>query len=177
MIVFNPESLALQAKEGKVKRLILNKVCLIVIFVSFVLPIVNGWAQDCERKGNYHQRGQVAGLDQGKQIPISTWGGQLPFAPSPLKVDGELTGNYSIKITAQEKGCLIPTEDSAVPVRMPSRKFYTHAVNVTWEFVKPGIAFETEGTNYVSEKAGATISFTEAGVKMDGIKTTPISLK
>jgi hypothetical protein len=46
----------------------------------------------------------------------------------------------------------------------------TRAVNVVWEFTKPGITFEADGSTYKVEKPNATISFTKDGVKLKGVE-------
>ena len=41
---------------------------------------------------------------------------------------------------------------------------FESAVNVTWEFLKPGIVFRRGGCVYTSKVEGATIKFTKEGV-------------
>lgn len=131
--------------------------------------------------------GLIAKRGDMKVSCMLAWGG-FPFSPFPLRTDGEMPEpKHVIRIESydQERKQLVPTPDSAVPLTAPTplprtAPFrtnsktvsvpLTHAVNVVWEFVKPGISFETDGVTYVSEKAGATIGFTKDGVEMKGIQ-------
>lgn len=101
----------------------------------------------------------------------------FPFQPSPIKTDGELPEKPVIYIESYDKEHkeLQPTSDSGVPVIDPASNnnettALAHAVNVSWQFTKPGITFESDGTTYKAEKVDATISFTKDGVRMDGIR-------
>ncbi len=82
-----------------------------------------------------------------------------------------------ISIEDAKGGFLIPEKDSAVPINMGfdqrqkfGMSFFTHAINVTWTFAKPGIRFIAGDSIYESEKAGASVSFTEEGTMIDGLK-------
>lgn len=105
----------------------------------------------------------------------------LPFPIDRLTVDrrGKLEETI-IDIEDAKEGLLIPLKDSAVPINMGfgennefGASFFTHALNVRWRFAKPGIRFESEGKVYQVQKSGATISFTEQGIKVDGLNVTP----
>lgn len=105
----------------------------------------------------------------------------LPFPVERIEVDRRgKVGNTVIDIEETKEGLLIPKKDCAVPINMGfgennefGASFFTHAVNVTWRFTKSGIRFESKGKVYRVQKAGATISFTQEGVKMDGVNTVP----
>lgn len=101
----------------------------------------------------------------------------FPFPPSPLKTEGELPKGRPIRIESYDKEHkeLQPASDSWVPVIDPTSNnnettALAHAINVTWQFTKPGITFEADGATYKAEKVDATISFTEDGIKMEGIR-------
>jgi hypothetical protein len=51
------------------------------------------------------------------------------------------------------------------------------AANVQWRFARPGMAFSTDKDTYKTTKAGATISFTAEGTKLDGFEKTEKTLK
>jgi len=112
---------------------------------------------------------------------ISLFGG-MSFSPSPLRVSEgkELQDPLTIRIVGTNgKGELVAAKDSGVPMEESfdpktgklGSKMYTHAISVVWQFTKAGITFRAEGVTYKAEKAGATISFTQNGVKMEGINT------
>lgn len=101
------------------------------------------------------------------------------FPIEPFKVDDSAAFREpkTITITDFTNGFMVASPDSTVPTQMGydasgnfNTKFLTHIVNMTWVFDKPGIAFEAQSNKYTSVKAGATISFTTNGIKMDGIK-------
>jgi hypothetical protein len=138
-------------------------------------------AQGMEYDGKtYSIVGQEVGIEIGKQVPVTVYGG-LPFPVSRLKVDGELVNPLTIRITGFQKGRLTVTEESVVPVynnfdfRTGSveSKLYTQAINVTWEFTTAGITFDADGVIYKSERVGASISFSKAGVVMNGVSKVP----
>ncbi len=64
----------------------------------------------------------------------------------------------------KEGNVFIPDEGS---VTIPE---FETAVNVTWEFIKPGIAFQRDGCLYTSKIEGATIKFTKEGVLVKDFK-------
>lgn len=133
-------------------------------------------AQIEEDGKKYNVMGQCVGMFDGKKVPVTIYSG-TPFVPGQLNVNGELTIPLKIIIDSFENGHLVPMKDSPVPIYMNvdaysgklESKMFTHAVNVTWEFVKPGIEFTVAGTLYETEKKGATISFTKNGVNIKGI--------
>jgi Skp family chaperone for outer membrane proteins len=117
---------------------------------------------------------------RGYSQAISLFGG-MSFSPSPLRVSEgkEMQDPLTIRIVGtNDKGELVAAKDSGVPVAESfdpktgklGSEMYTHAVNVVWQFAKAGITFEAEGVTHKAEKAGATISFTKDGVRMDGIR-------
>ncbi len=64
--------------------------------------------------------------------------------------------------------------DEASPVGDPG---FESAVNVTWEFEKPDIAFQRDGCVYTSTAEGATIKFTKEGVLVKNFKISGIPKK
>ena len=147
--------------------------------IDFSGPLAKKWY--IEKGGEkFYQIGQRTAIEGKKVFPVAIYGG-VPFIPLPLTVDGELKNPITIKIISCQRGLLLPTQDSPTPLlekfdpdtNKKESKFFTHAVNMTWEFTKPGISFEADDTTYVSEKAGAIISFTKEGIKMGGIKKIP----
>ena len=129
----------------------------------------------------YQEGVDVTIVKDGKPVMerIAVYGvAGLRFPARNLTVDrrAKLTTTIII-IEAAKGGFLVPNKDSAVPVNMGFDKsakfglsFFTHAINTTWKFAKPGIRFNAVDSTYESERAGASISFTEDGVKMDGLK-------
>jgi hypothetical protein len=117
---------------------------------------------------SYGVRGSTnEGKSEGVRFPIE-----------PFKVDDSAAFREAktITITDYTNGFMIASPDSTVPTQMGydasgnfNTKFLTHIVNMTWVFDKPGIAFEAQSNKYTSVKAGAKISFTTNGIKMDGI--------
>lgn len=94
-----------------------------------------------------------------------------------LTVEGELEKPLTIKIIGFEKGRFTVTKESVIPVynKFDPRtgiesKPYWQAINVTWEFTKAGISFDTQDATYVSNKEGARIIFTKEEVRMDGVE-------
>jgi len=102
----------------------------------------------------------------------------LRFPVGKLEVDHRVRlSRTTIKIVDAKNGFLIPSQDSPVPVNMGFDRtqrfgisFFTHAVNCSWTFTKAGIVFSAGGETYESENAGAFISFTDDGVKTEGLK-------
>lgn len=102
----------------------------------------------------------------------------LRFPARDLVVDRRAKLRTSVIIIETAKGgFLIPKKNSAVPVNIGfdenakfGLSFFTHAINTKWKFAKQGIRFDVGDSTYESERAGASISFTEDGVKMDGIR-------
>ena len=64
----------------------------------------------------------------------------------------------------KEGNVLIPEEGS---ITIPD---FESAVNVTWEFTKPGLVFQRDGCIYTSKVEGATIQFTKEGVLVKDFK-------
>lgn len=101
----------------------------------------------------------------------------LRFPVRTLEVDHRARLSTTVIIIEDAAGgFLIPQAGSAVPVNMgfdESEKcglsFFTHAVNAKWKFAKAGIRFRAGDRIYETERAGASILFTEDGVKIDGI--------
>jgi hypothetical protein len=116
-------------------------------------------------------------LDDGKKtsIRILAYGG-CPFQVAKLAVMKEivLRENTVLTIEASEKDILYLSKECALPWAVGQFKLVVpcaNVVNVVWKFSKPGISFQTTDAMYTSTKAGATVAFTEKGLKMDGIKT------
>ncbi len=120
--------------------------------------------------------GQRGGYDERKPTAVLIYAG-LPFSPQPMKVNGKLKNPLTIIVRGFKGGLIVPDKNSPTPLRSNldpktnqlKTKYFTHAINVTWQFPAKGIAFEADGIQYISERSNATIRFTEQGVKMDGI--------
>jgi hypothetical protein len=99
----------------------------------------------------------------------------IPFPVTSLKVEGSLQRKLTIRIRDydKDKKALVVMAESVVPASEPrpgkASKYFTQAANVTWEFTKAGITFETVEGPFVAEKEGATIVFTDNGVEMNGV--------
>lgn len=102
----------------------------------------------------------------------------LRFPARDLAVDRRAKLRTTVIIIETAKGqFLFPEKNSAVPVNMGfdenakfGLSFFTQAINTKWKFAKQGIRFDAGDSTYESERADASISFTEDGVKMDGIR-------
>lgn len=108
--------------------------------------------------------------------------------PKTLTVEGDLLNrSATIRIIRIEgydkydksKNLLLPTQNSPIPQGEPDRskgqmgKWFTNAANVTWEFTKAGISFDTDDATYLSKKDGAKIIFTKQEVRLDGVEKLP----
>lgn len=99
----------------------------------------------------------------------------MSFPVNSLKTIGSLPQPLTITIRGydKDKKVLLVTGDSIVPTGEPvpgkSLEYFTQASNVVWQFSKAGISFVTADGTYVANKDGATISFTDKGVQMDGV--------
>lgn len=100
--------------------------------------------QGTEKGGTkYDVVGQRVGILYGKEVAVTLYRG-APFKPEVLKTEGEMTIPLTIKITDFKDGHLIPDPESRVPVYEHydpatdkiERKMFTHAANVTWQFIK-----------------------------------------
>lgn len=79
--------------------------------------------------------------------------------------DRELTVAHLMGIKGIKEGnVFIPDEGS---VTIPG---YESAVNVIWEFTKPGLVFQRDGCIYTSNAEGATVKFTKEGVLVKDFK-------
>jgi hypothetical protein len=85
-----------------------------------------------------------------------------------------------IKIENSKGDLLTATKESSIPTEMGfdnsgklQMRSLIHAVGVTWMFTKVRITFVANGKEYTAEKAGATIEFTKAGIKMTAMKPAP----
>jgi len=97
-----------------------------------------------------------------------------PFSVKELRVLPELAMRELtiIEIDSCEKDILIPSKTSSVPFIVTVQATvpcYT-TVNMQWKFLQSGLMFETADAKYKVLKAGATISFTADGVKLDGVE-------
>jgi hypothetical protein len=108
----------------------------------------------------------------------------IPFPPpKSLTVEGELLKSTTIRIEGYDKSknLLLPAQDSPIPQGEPGMskgqmqigKWFTNAANVTWEFTKAGISFDTDDATYLSKKDGARIIFTKQEVRFDGVEKMP----
>jgi hypothetical protein len=120
-------------------------------------------------------------VKDGKRITerIAVYGvAGLRFPAGNLAVDQRAKlATTVITIEAANGEFLVPERNSAVPVNMGfdetvkfGLSFFTHTINTTWKFSKPGIRFKAGDGTYESERSDASISFTENGVKIDGLK-------
>jgi len=109
--------------------------------------------------------------------------GGLPLQPPPsLDVNNRFEFVLQppvIRIEGSTRsGLLLLTKDSCYPVYIdtgkgrPDLQNLVTVVGASWEFTKAGIAFETEEGRFVSARPGATIKFSDAGARVDGIMVT-----
>jgi hypothetical protein len=135
------------------------------LFVSFIFMLVVALSLTSPAQPQVSYG--LSGGDEGTKFPVESL---------TVDKDTQFKTPTVIKIEGYENGFLVATKGTAVPTHMAMEggnldfKFLTQGVNVIWEFVKPGIRFETKEGVYISEKAGATIRFTKGGVQMKGIK-------
>lgn len=121
------------------------------------------------------------GKTETKRIAVYGVAG-LRFPVRNMEVDHRAKLSSTIIDIEDAKGnYLIPAKESAVPLNMgfdenekAGISFFTHALNVTWRFSNPGIKFYSGDSSYEVQKVGASISFTEDGVKLDGVKKTTL---
>lgn len=114
---------------------------------------------------------------------VAVYGVQgMPFPVRALTVDRRARmPKTTIHIVTADKDMLTPSTERGSETLVnyglggdgnTGMSFFTHAINVTWEFVQAGMSFTAEDGAYRTTRAGATISFTEDGVKMDGVEKT-----
>jgi len=112
---------------------------------------------------------------------VAVYGVQgMPFPAATLTVDRRAQmPKTTIRIVSAEGHMLTPSTERGSETLVnyglatdgkTGMSFFTRAINVTWEFVEAGISFTAQDSTYRTTRAGATISFTEDGVKMDGIE-------
>jgi hypothetical protein len=135
------------------------------LFVCFVFVVAAILAVMSEAQSQVSYG--ISGGDEGTKFPVESL---------TVDKDTQFKAPIVIKIEGYEKGFFVAAKGTSVPTHMTVEggnldfKFLTQGVNVVWEFVKPGIRFETKEGAYISEKAGATIRFTKGGVQMKDIK-------
>lgn len=111
----------------------------------------------------------------------------FPFPASTLKLDSSITiyqTTIDIDSIDAEGNIFFPNMKSAVPVQYgldergsPFMSLFTRAINVTWRFSKAGMIFSADSNRFKTTRSGATISFTKAGVKLDGVVKAPSTVK
>lgn len=76
-----------------------------------------------------------------------------------------------IDIASIDESRLRASEESAVPFIVTEQATMPcfMAVNVQWRFPMAGMSFSTNNQTYKTTKPGATITFTETGVKFEGV--------
>lgn len=148
---------------------------LLFCFVGVSMEVVS--AQEYKIAG-----GGLVTTSDGWKTPVMYIFG-IPFPPpKSLTVKGELLNRSATIIIEgydKSKNLLLPTKDSPVLQGVPDQSkgqmgpWFTCAANITWEFTKAGISFDTGDSTYLSKKDGAKIIFTKQGVRLDGVKKLP----
>jgi hypothetical protein len=116
------------------------------------------------------------GKSETQRLAVYGVGG-LRFPVGTMEVDRRAKLSKTIIDIENANGnYLIPSKESAVPLHMSVDEngktqisFFTHALNVIWRFTNSGIKFDSGDSRYEVQKSGAYISFTEDGVKVDGV--------
>lgn len=115
--------------------------------------------------------------DKGKH-PLMVLGYKgCPFSVREIKVLTQITMRepMTVEIASADGGFLRTKTGSALPFVETSESTIPcfMAVGVQWHFTAAGMSFSTTTATYKTSKSGATISFTETGVKLDDIEMTP----
>jgi hypothetical protein len=101
-----------------------------------------------------------------------------PFAVKTLGVDNSKMFYYTNTITIKDvqSGIIIPSSKSPVPMQVDVSSgdlkitLWTQAINMVWEFAKPGISIDTGKRTFISEESGAQILFTRYGIELNKVK-------
>jgi hypothetical protein len=101
-----------------------------------------------------------------------------PFTVETLRVDNNKIFYYknTIKIEDVQSGIIIPSSDSPVPMEVNTSSGdlkiipWAQAINMVWEFTKPGISIDAENRTLISEENGAQIAFTRYGIEPNRVK-------
>lgn len=112
--------------------------------------------------------------EKGKH-PIMVLGYQgCPFSVKELKVLSDISMRevMTVEIASVDRGVLRAEATSVLPFIVTSESTTPcfMAVNIRWRFAQADMSFSTSKATYKTSKAGATISFTESGVKLDGVE-------
>jgi len=104
-----------------------------------------------------------------------------PFSVKELTVlsDLSLREPLTVEIASIDGNVLRTNDTSALPFIVTSETTtpcFT-AVNVQWRFAQAGMTFTTDKYTYKTNKEGASISFTEKGLKLDGVVQLPKASK
>lgn len=115
--------------------------------------------------------------DKGKH-PVMVLGYKgCPFSVRELKVLAQVTMRepMTVEIASADGNLLRAEAASALPFVVTSESTTPcfMAVGMQWRFTAAGMSFSTTTGTYKTSKSGATISFTETGVKLVGVKMTP----
>lgn len=119
--------------------------------------------------------------DKGKHpLMVLAYKG-CPFSVKQLAGSSDLSLRepLTVEITSIKDNVLYLKDDSTLPFIVTSESTtpcFT-AVNVQWRFAQAGMTFSTDKHTYKTEKEGATISFTDKGLKLDGVTQTPKAKK
>jgi hypothetical protein len=152
---------AIERKIRMKKTMYLTALVLICLALFFVSPSVAKEAQK-KGKGGTKQVQSVCNSLKYSQIDkdtiLITEG--FSYQKNRELINGHLTGIQGVK----EGNVFILDEGS---VSIPDNE---SAVNVTWEFIKPDIAFLRDDCIYTSKVEGATIKFTKEGVLVKDFK-------
>lgn len=122
----------------------------------------------------------VAYLVEGTErtvLRVLAYGG-CPFQVRDLAMEKavHLRERTVLMIAAADGDKLELTQDSAMPWIATNRGLVymcAAVVNIEWKFLEAGMTFETENATYTTTKPGATIAFTEEGIKMTDVRVAP----
>jgi len=101
-----------------------------------------------------------------------------PFYVRKVNVDNSKMLYYTdtIMIEDVQSGFIIPSSKSTVPMEVYIISndleiiHWTQAINMVWEFTKPGIRIDDENRTLISEVKGAQIVFTKYGINLNNVK-------
>jgi hypothetical protein len=127
--------------------------------------------------------GQIATANGVQSVPVMIFSSHPFYAGEEIDTDYDqfaLNNAMTINIASTDGNILIPDDESYVPIWMevsPDGNLvsasFVRATGVTWKFQQAGMQFITATHTYTVENAGATISFTNDGVVLDGVTEAP----
>jgi len=112
---------------------------------------------------------------RGGRVAVSWYSG-CPFEIAEalsVSQDIEMRVENTLEVDRADDNILFLSQTSARPIVFQQGQFFTGCEtfrNMVWVFKKSGMQFRAGADTYVVKKDGATIKFSSAGIKMDGIE-------